>query len=134
MSDTPPAAGVCWFEIPVVDIERAQRFYRHVFGCAFRLEPAATGAPGIILAMFEAADGSSERPPVCGCLIQGTPLKPSADGTVIYFNTPDVAIPLERAVAAGGSALVPRTAIGPYGFFAHILDSEGNRIGLHSLA
>ena len=123
---------LCWFEIPVLDLERAEGFYRAVFGCSFRREAAATGEAGITLAMFES--GAGEPPPICGCLIQGTPLKPSLDGAVIYFNSPDLAVPLERAVAAGGSVLVPRTAIGPYGFFAHIRDSEGNRIGLHSLA
>ena len=132
MSDTPPAAVLCWFEIPVADLERAQRFYQTVLDCTFTLEPAATGDSKVTLAMF--GSKTDERPPICGCLIAGTPLQPSTGGTVIYFNVgPDLALPLERAVAAGGTVLVPKTAIGPYGFFAHILDSEGNRIGLHSL-
>ncbi len=131
MSDTPAPAALCWFEIPVADLGRAQRFYEAVFGCSFKVEAGASDAPGVTLAMFEP---SRECPAVNGCLIHGTPLKPSTDGTVIYFNTPDVSPSLERAVAAGGSVLVPRTAIGPYGFFAHILDCDGNRIGLHSLA
>ena len=132
MSATPPADAVCWFEIPVLDLDRAERFYQAVLGCTFTREASATGDAGVTLAMFGSRDG--ERPPLCGCLIEGTPLKPSAEGVTIYFNTADMAGLLERAVAAGGSLLVPRTAIGPYGFFAHILDSEGNRVGLHSLS
>ena len=131
MSELPPAT-LCWFEIPVLDLSRAERFYQSVFGCAFNREAAATGDPGVTLSMFGAREG--DRPPICGCLIEGTPLQPSTTGVTIYFNAPDLTGPLERALAAGGSVLVPRTAIGPYGFFAHILDSEGNRIGLHSLA
>jgi len=128
MSDT--AAAVCWFEIPVLDLERAERFYQALFGCAFTREAAATGDPNVMLSMFGARDGA--RPALCGCLIRGTPLKPSAAGVTIYFTAPDLDCALARAVAAGGSVLVPKTAIGPYGAFAHVLDCEGNRIGLHS--
>ncbi len=132
MTETPSAATLCWFEIPVLDLDRAERFYRALLGCSFTREASATGDPNVALSMFDSADGA--RPPVCGCLIQGTPLKPATAGVTVYFDTPDLAGSLERAVAAGGSVLLPRTAIGPYGFFAHIQDCEGNRIGLHSRA
>jgi predicted enzyme related to lactoylglutathione lyase len=39
---------------------------------------------------------------------------------------------LARAVAAGGSVLYPKTAIGTLGFVAEFEDSEGNCIALHS--
>jgi len=42
---------------------------------------------------------------------------------------------LTRAVAQGGSVALPRTALPPgMGFFAHITDLDGNRVGLHALA
>jgi predicted enzyme related to lactoylglutathione lyase len=61
--------------------------------------------------------------------------KPSTtDGPLIYLNgTPDVQIILDKVESAGGSILVPKTEISPeYGFMAVIIDTEGNRIGLHS--
>ena len=68
MSDTPSSAAICWFEIPVTNLERAQRFYRAVFGCSFRCEPGASPIPGVTLAMFEPTRAC---PAVNGCLIHG---------------------------------------------------------------
>lgn len=62
--------------------------------------------------------------------------KPSAtDGPLIYLNgNPDVQQVLDKVEAAGGKILMPKTEIPPdYGFMAVILDTEGNRIGLHSV-
>jgi len=42
---------------------------------------------------------------------------------------------LARVASLGGKLLTPKTALPPgMGFFAHIEDSEGNRVGLHALA
>jgi predicted enzyme related to lactoylglutathione lyase len=42
---------------------------------------------------------------------------------------------LERVSAAGGKALIPRTALPPgMGYFARILDTEGNQVGLHAIS
>jgi uncharacterized protein len=62
--------------------------------------------------------------------------KPSStDGPLIYLNgNPDVQNVLDKVQAAGGSVMVPKTEISPdYGFMAVIIDTEGNRIGLHSV-
>jgi uncharacterized protein len=62
--------------------------------------------------------------------------KPSAtDGPLLYLNgNPDVQLVLDKVVPAGGTVMVPKTAISPeYGFMAVIVDTEGNRIGLHSI-
>ena len=70
---------------------------------------------------------------VGGCLVIGDEYKPSTDGPMIYLNC---ARRLDAAVAAaemdGGKILKPKHQIGPHGFRAVILDSEGNRIALHS--
>jgi predicted enzyme related to lactoylglutathione lyase len=57
------------------------------------------------------------------------------DGPLIYLNAnPDVQQVLDRTEAAGGKIMVPKTQISPeYGFMAVIMDTEGNRIGLHSV-
>jgi predicted enzyme related to lactoylglutathione lyase len=67
-----------------------------------------------------------------GCLLQSNESKPSTDGSVIYFSCEDVAVQAGRVEEAGGKLLFSKTDIGEFGFFAQIIDSEGNRIGLHS--
>lgn len=60
---------------------------------------------------------------------------PSAtEGPLIYLNAnPDVQIVLDRVASAGGRVIVPKTQISPeYGYMAAFIDSEGNRIALHS--
>ena len=62
--------------------------------------------------------------------------KPSGtDGPLIYLNgNPDLQNILDKVEAAGGKIMVPKTVISPeYGDMAVIIDSEGNRIGLHSI-
>jgi len=62
--------------------------------------------------------------------------RPSAtDGPLIYLNgNPDVQNILDRIEAAGGKIVVPKTQISPeYGYMAVFIDSEGNRVALHSV-
>jgi predicted enzyme related to lactoylglutathione lyase len=62
--------------------------------------------------------------------------KPSeTDGPLIYLNgNPDVQTVLDRVEKAGGKIMLQKTEISPeYGFMAVIIDTEGNRIGLHSI-
>ena len=79
----------------------------------------------------------SERPGVGGCLDENFAFKPSAAaGTVIYLN---VAERLDRTLAlvelAGGcSAQLKTTLPDGMGFVAHIVDSEGNRVGFHAMS
>ena len=62
--------------------------------------------------------------------------KPSAEGVRIYLDVGDALDPvLNRVPAAGGSISKPRTALPPgMGSYAHIIDSEGNCVGLHAAA
>jgi uncharacterized protein len=114
-----------WFEIPAIDIQRAVRFYSTVLGVKLEIGPAS---PGYQMAVIPHADG------VGGALIQGESYAPSSDGTVVYLACgPDLRPTLGRVEAAGGKILVPRTDIGENGFFAFILDTEGNKVGLHSM-
>jgi uncharacterized protein len=59
----------------------------------------------------------------------------TSDGVLIYLNAnPDVQNILDRVEAAGGKILVPKTEISPdYGYMGIFMDTEGNRIGLHSV-
>lgn len=116
---------VAWFEIPVTDMQRARHFYHHVFAVEFdMLEMGAD-----IMAMFpfdHAVPGSS------GALVQGPDYEPCDRGTMVYFECADVAPLLAKVEHAGGKLLLAKTGIGEHGFIGVFLDSEGNKVGMHS--
>lgn len=117
--------AVNWFEIPAADFERAIAFYQKVMAC----ELVRSTMDEAIMAMFP-TDGSG----VGGCVVSHPAMKPSAEGTCVYLNAgTDLAPALSRVEPAGGSIVVPRTKISDeIGYFAVFIDSEGNRVGLHS--
>ena len=114
---------VSWFEIPVVDVERAMAFYEHVFG----VELERTVIDGHPMALFPEAD---ELGGASGALATGDSYVPSIDGTRVYFRVDDVVGTLARALERGGSALYPVTDVGEQGVVAEFADTEGNRIAL----
>jgi uncharacterized protein len=118
--------AVNWFEIPVTNFSRAKSFYESVLGIT--IEPMVMGP--ITMGML-----SSDPSAVGGAIVQGEDASPSKNGTVVYLNGgDDLALMLARVGQAGGSVLVPKTEIGnDFGFFAHFLDTEGNKLGLHSM-
>jgi len=123
----PPAARhqVVWFDIPVRDLDRALHFYSAVLGAKLKKEQAG---PGVSMAMLPQSDGF-----VSGCLLQNADARPSDSGPLLYLNTHGR---LEEALHAvekyGGRVLSARHSIAPFGFRAIVLDSEGNRLALHS--
>jgi predicted enzyme related to lactoylglutathione lyase len=114
-----------WFEIPVVELDRAMRFYEILLQTTLR-EEAFNGQR---MAILPYRDGG-----VGGALIVGEQLVPSTQGTVVYLGAgEDLDGALARVAAAGGRALSGKIhlsdAVGSIAFF---MDTEGNRIGLHS--
>lgn len=123
--------AISWFEIPALDISRAQKFYETIFD--IQLIPMEM--PGNAMLLFPIADPKTG---IGGAIVKTDDkfLTPSADaGTLIYLNAnPDVDIVLNKVEAAGGKVLLPKTEISPeYGFMGVFLDTEGNRVGLHSV-
>lgn len=115
-----------WIEIPVKDMARAKRFYNSVLGKDLTDFPM----PGMEMAVFPwVRDGEFAM----GSLVKSQGYKPSATGTIAYFYSEDLSNELGRVEDNGGKVLMPKTSIGENGFIAHFLDSEGNRIGLHSM-
>ena len=117
-----------WFEIPVDDIDRAQRFYETLLGQSLRREEMGPQS----LAVFPYDEGS-----VGGALLSSPhPPAPSSDGMVAYLNAgPSLDIVLSRADELGAEVLLPALQLPrDIGFIAQIVDSEGNRVGLHSPA
>ncbi|HEX4998727.1 MAG TPA: VOC family protein [Terriglobia bacterium] len=130
-ADPPKAAGparhhVVWFDIPVRDMDRALRFYSSVLGVPLKKEQAG---PGAAVALLPHADGFTG-----GCLVQNMDAKPSDSGPLLYLNTQgrlDEALNVVEKY--GGKILAGRHSIDPFGFRAVVLDSEGNRVALHSM-
>jgi predicted enzyme related to lactoylglutathione lyase len=114
---------VNWFEIPVLDLQRAVRFYGTIYN--MQLEVVYSG--DFAMAYFPADKG------VGGALVQGPGCHPSDIGVLIYLNAGgDLDSILARVELAGGRIIMPRTPIGGQaGHFALFLDSEGNRLALH---
>lgn len=119
-----PQNPVVYFEIPVTDMERALQFYTAVFGFAFE----RTNIDDNEMALFPLNDA---HPGITGGLAKGEIYKPTHNGTLVYFHSDNISQTLERAVAAGGKVLYPKTSNGSLGYVAEFEDSEGNRIALH---
>ena len=122
--------AISWFEIPATNLERAQRFYETVFGISM----IAMDLDNIKMRLFPLDDMMTQ---VGGALVDsGGFHKPSlTEGPLIYLNAnPDVQQVLDKVEAAGGKVMVPKTQISPdYGYMAVLVDTEGNRIALHSV-
>jgi predicted enzyme related to lactoylglutathione lyase len=122
--------AISWFEIPSTDLARATRFYEVIFSTTL----VPVDLPNIRMRMFPLTDLENG---VGGAVVDsGGFHKPSAtDGPLIYLNgNPDLQLVLDKVIAAGGIIVVPKTEISEaFGHMAIILDTEGNRIGLHSI-
>jgi predicted enzyme related to lactoylglutathione lyase len=116
---------VSWFEIGVTDLERAKKFYTEVFQIPMQFIDMPD-AP-----MYMMGDGG-ESIGSGGALVLSKDNTPSTDGTIVYFTCEDVAVEGGRVEAAGGQLLFPKLSIGEFGFISQFIDTEGNRIGLHS--
>jgi uncharacterized protein len=121
--------AISWFEIPSVNLERATKFYETIFA----VQLIVMDTPNIKMRLFPLEDMSG----IGGAVVDsGGFHKPSVtDGPLIYLNgNPDLQNVLDKVEAAGGKIMVPKTEISPeYGNMAVFIDTEGNRIGLHSI-
>ena len=122
--------AISWFEIPSSDLKRAQQFYETIFGISlFPMD-----MEGIQMRMFPIDDPATG---IGGAVVysEGFHTPTATDGVLIYLNgNPDLQSVLGKVEAAGGKILLPKTQIAPeYGYMGIFLDTEGNRIGLHSI-
>ena len=120
---------VGWFEVPVENMDRAIRFYETVF--EFKMSRNQMGPLDMgWFPWIENSIGSG------GSLVYHPEYyKPSTDGTLIYFtaNSGDLSNELSRVENAGGKIIQGKTLIAEdYGYMAIIIDTEGNRVALHS--
>ena len=116
---------VVWFEIPVANMERAQKFYETIFKTTLTL--AVFGGERIAVFPYTA-------PSISGCLIEAPNLKPGHGALPALNADPFLDSVLDRVEAAGGSIVHPYTELPEeMGCFARIEDTEGNLIGLHAM-
>ena len=121
--------AISWFEIPTADINRAQKFYETIFDISM----VSLDLPQIKMRLFPIEDMMN----IGGALTFNKEFySPSAtSGVLLYLNgNPDLQKVLDRIDTAGGKIVVPKTQISPeYGYMAVFIDSEGNRVALHSV-
>ena len=70
-----------------------------------------------------------------GAIVQSEGRVPGRDGVLVYLSGgQDLDTVLARIEPAGGSVVQRKTAVAPdLGFYALFIDSEGNRLALHSI-
>ncbi len=115
-----------WVEIYVQDLERAKTFYEAVF--EFKLEKLETEIPMWAFPTDPGQWGAG------GALVKMEGVPSRGGGTLAYFSSSDTSIQEGRAVAAGGKIYAPKQSIAQYGFISLLIDTEGNLIGVHSMA
>ncbi|MDX1672131.1 MAG: VOC family protein [Balneolaceae bacterium] len=119
--------SINWFEIPVVDFERAKTFYSTIYD--FEMPEAQMGKVKMGFFLYE-----QQPDRVGGAICQGEDYVPSREGALIYLNGGnDLNTVLNRIEDAGGEVLLAKTHIQEdIGYFALFIDTEGNRVALHS--
>lgn len=115
-----------WFEIPATDLSRAVSFYKAILG----LDIIETEMFGTKMGFFP-TDGTN----VSGAIVQGEDYKPSMNGVVAYLNGGnDLQTVLDKVESMNGKVIVPKTQISPeMGYFGMFIDSEGNKMAVHSI-
>lgn len=116
-----------WFEIPATDLDRAKKFYEALFA----IEMPIMEMGDMKSATFPYEPGSGKAP---GGIAQSPMHTPSAEGSVIYLNcNPSIDEVIGRVEANGGQVVMPKMQISPeIGYMAFMIDTEGNKVGLHA--
>lgn len=115
---------VSWFEIPALDFDQAVSFYNTIFNIEMTRNITDVNS----MAFFPVTSG------IGGAVIYGPGSIPSDKGPLIYLNGGnDLSIVLNKVEKAGGRIIMPKTIISDEeGYFAIFIDSQGNKLALHS--
>ncbi len=122
---------VGWFEIYVDDMARATKFYESVLKTTLDELADPTDDNSDLQMMSFPMDMESVGAP--GALVKMEGVSAGGNSTMVYFACEDCAVEESRVAAAGGSVQKPKSSIGEFGFISLVLDTEGNKIGLHSM-
>ncbi len=116
-----PSHAAVWFEIPVTDMERAQKFYGAVLQNELSLHDDGPNPIG----MFKAKDQAA----VAGHVYPGKPAASGTGPTIHLSIAAPIEAAMERVTAHGGQVVSPVIEI-LAGRFAYCLDPDGNSFGL----
>ena len=120
------AHAINWFEIPAKNLQRAKTFYEAILGIEM-----VVPFPDMKYAMFPADMQHGE---IGGGISVEEGFEPVQQGVLVYLNGgEDLSVPLAKVEAAGGKVILAKTSIGPNGFMARFIDTEGNRMAFHSM-
>lgn len=124
----PVKNAITWFEIPTLNMAASQAFYESVLNCKLSPEPMGPSQGAVFPYVGEGVGGAllcGPSAPVCG-----------AGGTLVYLDaSPSLDGALSRVERAGGQVALSKQALPPgMGFFAHVNDPDGNRVGLFAMA
>ncbi len=111
-----------YFEIPVVDMERAIDFYQALLG----VELDRGSIHGYEMAFFPHDPHGAG---ITGALAKGDVYTPSVDGVFLYLRIESIDAVLSRSIELGSQVLLEKTVANSC-LVAEITDSEGNRICL----
>ena len=117
-----------WFEIPATDFARAKAFYATVLNAQIHEDPN----PDMHYAYLPS---DPQKGGFGGAIASGENFVPAMTGTTVYLDGGnDLSVPLGRVESAGGKVILPKTGIGENrGFIALFIDTEGNKVGFHSM-
>ena len=120
---TRPTASIVWFEVPADDLNRAQKFYKSMFGWTFNKLPAA------INDYWHIDTGGKDASPDGGMMPRMHPQQPITN----YVSVPSVSKASAKVKKLGGTVCKTKTAVPSMGYFAICLDTEGNTFALWEL-
>jgi uncharacterized protein len=122
-----------WLEIPVSDMDRAKQFYETVLNAEIQLDEQMM--PGFKMGFINTP--GMQQTDVGGALVEGETYVPGSNNTLVYLNANEsggVDAFLERVQKAGGTITGPKILISEQlGYCAFFIDSEGNKLAVHSL-
>jgi predicted enzyme related to lactoylglutathione lyase len=115
---------ITWFEIPAYNHYRSVAFFNYIYG----IEITTVEINGLAMGFFPAESG------VGGAIVTGPGCVPSEIGPLLYLNGgDDLNNVLSKVNEAGGRVVMEKTYISETaGYFAIFIDTEGNRLALHS--
>src|SRR3989344_5815882 len=119
--------AIDWFEIPAADFDRAVKFYSAIYG--FKMQLMDLGE--LKMALFPVKKGGMGG----SVVYHPDAYTPSEKGTLVYLNAnPDLNKVLSKVEKAGGKIIQKKKLIAPdIGYMALFIDTEGNRVALHSM-
>ena len=122
---------VVYFEIPFDDSERAQKFYKDVFGWQINKFPDMD----YFMATTAETDQSGMVPKEPGAINGGLLKKdPTGEHPIIVIDVPSIDEHIKKIEGAGGKTVMPKVPVGNFGFYARVSDTEGNVIGIWETA